>query len=89
MKRVLWVGLLGVLGGLAAVGLFFQFMVPGGLPGLIHRMPRNQLLKPGEYEPFKVGDKFPDLQLKGVDGNLYRLSEHPHKLLLVNFFSPG
>ena len=88
MKRALRVGLLGLLGGLAAVALAFQFMVPGGFPGLIKRMRREQPFHPGEYEAFKVGDKFPDLQLKDVDGSTYRLSDHPHKLLLVNFFAP-
>jgi len=89
MKRVLLIGLLGVLGGLAVVGLAFQFMVPGGLGRLFKTMRRVQLSNPSEYEPFKVGDKFPDLQLKDLDGNPYRLSDHPRKLLLVNIFSPG
>jgi len=89
LKRVLLIGFLGVLGGLAAVGLAFQFMVPGGLGGLFKRMRRVQLSNPSEYVPFKVGDKFPDLLLKDLDGNPYRLSDHPHKLLLVNIFSPG
>ena len=87
--RALRIGILGMLAGLAAVGAALQFTVPGGLPGLIHRMPRVQPPNPREYVPFNVGEKFPDLQLRDVDGNLYRFSEHPYKLLLVNFFEPG
>jgi len=82
MRRILRIGFLALLGGLTAVGLLYQLMVPRGLPGLLTRV------RPaGPFKTFKVGDKFPDLLLKTTEGTASRLSDHPHKLFLVNLFA--
>ncbi len=37
---------------------------------------------------YKIGDKFPDLDgLKTAEGQSFRLSDHPHQVLLVNYFA--
>ena len=87
MKRVLRTGLLAVLGGLVTVGLLFQLLVPGGLPGLLARLWPARPFDASQFKTFKVGDRFPDLTLKTADGTAIRFSDHPHKVLLVNLFA--
>jgi len=87
VKRWLGICLLGVLGGLAVFSLLFQVVVPGGWRGAYEAHKAAKPFVPGEYIAFKVGEKFPDLELPDLDGHRYRISEHPHRLLLVNFFA--
>jgi len=88
VKRWLSIGLLSVLGGLLGFVLLFQIVVPGGWRGVYEAHQAVKRFAVSGNRAFKVGEKFPDLQLKDLDGHLYRLSEHPHRLLLVNFFAP-
>lgn len=86
MKRFFHVGVTGTLGGLLAVGLLFLIFAPGSYKLFFQRG-----TKPGppidRIEAFVAGDKFPELNLRSVDGEQFRLSAHPYKVLLVNFFT--
>ncbi len=83
MKRLLRAGLIGVLVGVGTVGILFWLIVPSGFRTALWKKVGPFHIDP----PFKAGEKFPDLALKSVEGKTFRISEHPHKVLLVNFFT--
>ncbi len=86
MKRIFLAVLTGTLGGLLAVALLFLLFAPG----FYKRSPRQEggiIINDHRLNAFNVGEKFPDLNLKTVDGQQFLLSARPYKVLLVNFFS--
>ncbi len=87
MKRWSSVASRGVLVGLLLVGLMYVFYVPEALLDLYHSVRKPPPFRLSDYHAFQVGDRFPDLQLKSVEGGILRLRDCPHKVLLVNFFT--
>lgn len=84
LKRALTVAILGVLGGGLAYGVYILFFLPGGL--------RAYLAKRTDFKQlygYNVGERFVDIDFIGLDGKLIHLSEYPHKVELVDFFTSG
>lgn len=84
LKRALKVAVLGALGGGLAYGVYILFFLPGGL--------RAYLAKRTDFKQlyvYDVGERFVDIDFLGLDGKVIRLSEYPHKVELVDFFTSG
>ena len=85
MKRYLRTSLLGILGGLFVVGLLYWLFAPGALLRIFLKKVRPSGF--AEIRPFDVGEKLPDFNLATAQGKVFRLSDHPHRVLLLNFFT--
>ena len=84
MKRALKVMVMGALGGGLAYGLYILFFLPGGLRAYLEK--RTDFKQLYVYD---VGESFVDIDFLGLDGKLTRLSDYPHKVVLVDFFTSG
>jgi len=81
-KRLLSVAVLGALGGGLAYGLYILFFLPGGV--------RAYFAKRTDFKQlyvYNVGERFVDIEFLGLDGKMIHLSEYPHKVELVDFFT--
>ena len=72
---------IGVLGGGLAYGAYIIFLLPGGLRAYLQK--RTDFYQLYVYD---VGEKFIDLNYRGLDGNTILLSQYPHAVALINFF---
>ena len=82
MKRALKVAVLGALGGGLAYGVYILFFLPGGL--------RAYMAKRTDFKQlyvYNVGERFIDIDFLGLNGKVIRLSEYPHKVELIDFFT--
>ena len=83
-KRVLNVAVLGALGGVIAYGVYILFFLPGGVRAYFEKRTDFKQLY-----VYNVGERFIDIEFLGLDGKTVHLSEYPHKVELVEFFTSG
>jgi peroxiredoxin len=82
LKRILNVAVLGALGGGLAYGLYILFFLPGGVRAYFEKRTDFKQLY-----VYNVGERFIDIEFLGLDGKTIHLSEYPHKVELIDFFT--
>ena len=82
MKRTLTVVVIGIAGGILALGAYVVFLLPGGLRAFLEK--RTDFY---QLYVYKTGEKFIDPSFRDLEGNQVHLSRYPHKAVLINFFA--
>ncbi len=73
--------------GLAILGILFGPLLAVALIYLYTSFKRSApSLRISDWAALKVGDRVSDFSLQTVDGATFRLQDHTHKAVLVNFF---
>lgn len=82
LKRAFKLVVMGAVGGILVFGAYILFVLPGGLRAYLEK--RTDF---AQLYVYNVGEKFVDINFRRLDGRKVRLSQYPHKAVLVNFFA--